>query len=371
MVRTIPPRSFAAVLPLVALMGCGGPHGGAPPPSGSAEKTIETPQRASATPESARVSRAPSAAGRPLAIVNGTPIAAERVASVYRMNRTMLQQRGRTLSEADDRALKTQSLEAVVADELLFQAAVAKGITVSASEIDAAMKRIKLRAGSDEAYAKLLASSGLTDAGAHAEIERNLRTEAFRKSLLAGKDVSEADAKKYYDANAPKGMFNVPERIHVRLILVRASDSDPEPVRAEAKKRAEEAARRATAGEDFAGLARQYSQDPAAANGGDIGVVPKGAMFPKFEEIAFATKPGEVSPVFQTPQGFNVLKVLEKLPVSTQSYDEVKSSLQREMSLMMEQEVVGAKVRELAATAKIKVLDTSPPQPAPPPSRKP
>src|SRR5439155_20152847 len=97
-------------------------------------------------------------------------------------------------------------------------------------------------------------------------------------------------------------------------------------------------------------LAKRYSQDPTAARGGDIGFIPRGVMPPKFEEIAFASKPGDVSAVFETPKGFSVIKVLEKKPVSTRSYDEVKSALLLEMGRLMEQDIVGAKVRELATS---------------------
>ena len=65
---------------------------------------------------------------QPVATVNGRPIPAARVYSMYQMNKTMLQQRGRELNATDDQALKAESLEFVVADELLYQASIAKGI---------------------------------------------------------------------------------------------------------------------------------------------------------------------------------------------------------------------------------------------------
>ena len=386
MPRTTPPLSLrAAAFPLLALLGCGGSHSdGTPAPVPSA-----TPSAASA-PSTAG---GPSAAGaalpalppapppqvgahKPAATVNGRPIPAEKVYSVYRMNKQMLQQRGRVLNETDDQALKAQSLEAVVADELLFQAASAKGVTVPAAEVETAVKQLKTRAGSDAAYKKFLADSGFTDADVHEEIARNMKTAAYGKSLVAGTGVSEEQAKKYYDANQPKGMFNVPEQVHVQYILVKAADTDPESVRTSARKRAGEAAKRAAAGEDFAALAKEYSQDPSAARGGDIGLIPRGVMFPKFEELAFTAKSGTVSPVFETPKGFNVIKVLEKKPESTRTYDEVKSALMLDMGRVMQQDIIKAKVQELAATATITVLDPSfnpPPQAqlAPPKPAKP
>jgi peptidyl-prolyl cis-trans isomerase C len=379
MARTILQRSITAALPLLALAGCGRSHDDAaatpaaspPPPAVQAE--ARPPAAAAAPP----AQPTPVAAHKPAATVNGRPIPVDKVYSVYQMNKQMLSQRGRVLNDTDDQALKAQSLEAVVADELLYQAALAQGTTVPPAEIEAAVKQLRARAGSEEAYQKFLADSGFTDADVHEEIGRNMKTAAYGKTLVGGKAVTEEQAKKFYDTNAPKGMFNVPEQVHVQVILVRATDTDSESVRSDARKRAEEAAKRAAAGEEFAALAKEFSQDKSAARGGDLGLVARGVMFPKFEEIAFSAKPGTVSPVFETPKGFNVIKVLEKHPESTRTYDEVKSALMADMGRVMEQDIIKAKVKELAAAAKIVVLDPSfnPPSqaqltvPSPPPKR--
>ena len=363
-----PLRSLTALgFSLLALAGCGRSHddgsltpvpaappspvaAAAPAPSMAAPPPVAQAQLRSAVPSGVD-------AQKPVATVNGKPILADKVYSVYRMNQQMLQQRGRVLNATDDQALRAQSLEVVVADELLYQAALAKGITASPAEVDAAVKQLKLRVGSEGTYKKFLAESGLTEAEVRREVGRNIQTEAYGKGLVAGKGVSEEQAKKFYDANSPKGMFNVPEQVHVQYILVKVSEKDPESVRLEAKKRAEEAAKRAAAGEDFTALAKQYSQDPTAARGGDIGFFPRGVMFPKFEEIAFAAKPGEVTPLFETPKGFNVMKILEKKPESTRTYEEVKNELMLDLGRVMEQDILKAKIQELAAAAKIAVLD--------------
>lgn len=345
-----------------------------PPPAGAPSAAPLT-----SPPTSAAVTPAPGAAPahpgemvqiekskKPVAMVNGRPVPAERAYSMYQMSKSMLQQRGKDLSASEDQALKAESLQLVLADELLYQAAVAQGIKASPAEVDAEFKKFKTRVGTDEAYQKFLAGTGLTESDVRQEIERNYQTETFRKGLLAGRSVTEAQAKKYYDTNVAKGVFNVPEQVHVQYILVKATDKDSDAVKGEAKKRAEEAARRAAAGEDFAALAKQYSQDQTASRGGDIGLVPRGVMFPKFEEVAFAAKPGTVSEVFETPKGFNVMKVLEKKPESTRTYAEVKETLMAEMGRFLEQDVVQTKVRELAATANIQLLDRSFAPPAPP-----
>lgn len=363
-----PLRSLtAAAFSLLALAGCGRSHDEPPltpvPAAAPSPVAAAAPAPPTATPSPAAQTgpRSPVPSGvdakKTVATVNGKPILAEKVYSVYRMNQQMLQQRGRVLNAGDDQALRVQSLEVVVADELLYQAALAKGITASAADIDAAVKQLKQRVGSEETYKKFLAESGLTEAEVRHEVARNIQTEAYGKGLVAGKGVSEEQAKKFYDANAPKGMFNVPEQVHVQYILVKSSEKDPESVKLEAKKRAEEAAKRAAAGEDFTALAKEYSQDSTAARGGDIGFFPRGVMFPKFEEIAFAGKPGDVTPLFETPKGFNVMKILEKKPESTRTYEGVKNELMLDLGRLMEQDALKAKIQELGAAAKIDILD--------------
>ena len=394
-------RLAAASLPLflVAAFACDGSKGEDPvaakpaPPSSAAGPSAaatggQAPPAVAATPGAVapRGPAAPAAAGsgpgaepaspvpagidpkQPVAVVNGAPISAEKAYTVYQMNKDMIQARGRTLSENDDRALKVTSLEVCIADELMYQAAVKGGFKVAAPEVDAAMKQFRSRLGSEETYKMFLQGSGLDEAGVRAELERNLQTEAYRKSLVAGQGVSEDKVRAFYASN--QEMFKVPEQVHAQYILVVAADADPEAVRADAKKRIDEARARAAAGEDFAALAKQYSQDATAARGGDIGFFPRGVMFPKFEEVAFALKVGDVSEVFQTPKGYNVLKVLARKPEAIRPFDEVKNALTLDMGRLVENDIVQSKMQELAAAAKIDILDKSfemPKVPAQPP----
>jgi parvulin-like peptidyl-prolyl isomerase len=86
-----------------------------------------------------------------------------------------------------------------------------------------------------------------------------------------------------------------------------------ESVTGTAKKKADELYTKAAAGEDFAKLAKQYSQDPgSAANGGDLGYFAKGKMVPAFEEAAFALKVGEISKPVRTVYGYHIIKVTDK-----------------------------------------------------------
>ena len=67
------------------------------------------------------------------------------------------------------------------------------------------------------------------------------------------------------------------------------------------------------AGEDFAELARKYSEDPGSAkNGGDLGFVSRGTLVKEFEETAFSLKEGEISNIIRTQFGFHIIQLIER-----------------------------------------------------------
>jgi hypothetical protein len=120
------------------------------------------------------------------------------------------------------------------------------------------------------------------------------------------------------DPNAPKPLdpavlASEPSEISARHLLVSYKDALRAAPgigrsKAEARARAEEAQKRAAAGEDFTALVKQYSDEPGAADrGGDLGKFDRQSMVPAFANAAFALKVGEVSQVVETQFGFHVI----------------------------------------------------------------
>jgi len=100
--------------------------------------------------------------------------------------------------------------------------------------------------------------------------------------------------------------------VHARHILLKPPANANAAQRDSVKRQAEALRAQAAGGADFADLARRYSQDTSAPQGGDLGFFGKGAMVPQFEEAAMKLQPGQISPVVETPFGWHIIKVEER-----------------------------------------------------------
>jgi foldase protein PrsA len=124
-----------------------------------------------------------------------------------------------------------------------------------------------------------------------------------------GQDKAKEVLKKYYgwDINDLK------KKIRFQLLQQKVSDkmqNDP-AADAQAKSKAEDVLKQINAGGDFAELAKKYSQDTSAANGGDLGFFGKGQMVKEFEDAAFNAQPGQVVGPIKTQYGYHIIKVQE------------------------------------------------------------
>ena len=126
-----------------------------------------------------------------------------------------------------------------------------------------------------------------------------------------------------------------------------------EAAQAEAKKKAEEILAKARAGEDFAELARTYSEDPGSkAKGGEY-TFPRGRMVKPFEDTAFSLEPGQISDLVKTQFGYHIIKLSEKIPAKTQTFDDVKADIVQHLTQQKKNRYWSTLREKLKAEAKI------------------
>jgi peptidyl-prolyl cis-trans isomerase D len=141
-------------------------------------------------------------------------------------------------------------------------------------------------------------------------------------------ETREEEAQRHYDDHSEQ--FNRPEQVRARHILLRVPTGADEEEREEVRQRAQEVLERLRAGEDFAELAREISDDPGSKEeGGDLGFFSRGQMLEPFEQAAFALEPGALSEVVSTDFGFHVIRTEEFRPAQHRSYEEAREEIAR------------------------------------------
>lgn len=145
-------------------------------------------------------------------------------------------------------------------------------------------------------------------------------------------DDPEAAVLDFYKANKAS-RYDVPKQVCARHILGRADKGTPPDVRAKAREKVVEAAKKVGDGEmSFADAARAYSDDSSKTKGGDLGCFGPGQMVPRFEEAAYAMTAGETSDLIETRFGFHVIQVYEVKAPIRRKLEEVKGEIERELA---------------------------------------
>jgi peptidyl-prolyl cis-trans isomerase D len=140
--------------------------------------------------------------------------------------------------------------------------------------------------------------------------------------------ISDADLRGYYARHLSD--YRVPDRVKVAQILFKTSGKTPAEV-SSVEKTAADVLNQIRAGANFGDLAKKYSEDSTAAQGGELGWLVHGQTVQEFESTAFSLKPGEASGLVKTGYGIVIIKLEDKQIAHLQSFDEVKDSIRADM----------------------------------------
>ena len=162
---------------------------------------------------------------------------------------------------------------------------------------------------------------------------------------LAAK-VTDREIERRYNQNLPS--YEIPGQVRASHILLKTTENDEAQVR----QRAEEVLAQVNAGGDFAALARQYSEDTTAEQGGDLGFFGPGEMVPEFEQAAFSLGTGATSGLVRSPYGFHIIKVTERQEAIDRPLDSVRDEIRQ--TLVREKAVGLMEVRVEEAGADLR-----------------
>lgn len=143
--------------------------------------------------------------------------------------------------------------------------------------------------------------------------------------------ISSKAAKEYYDENMDK--FNVPAEVEARHILIKVALDAPASDVEKAKLKADRIYKMAVKGDDFASLAKKFSQGPSGKNGGYLGKFTRNEMIKPFANKAFSMKKGEISEPVRTRFGWHIIKVEGVFPAYTKPFKDVASSIVKKLKI--------------------------------------
>lgn len=200
-------------------------------------------------------------------------------------------------------AQKQQQLEMRV-----LAAPEARDAMVPPATLQTAMQEIRGRYPNEDDFADDLAHNGLDEAEFAAALERELKVEAIlEKVATRAANVSDIDVELYYQYHPDQ--FRRPETRLARHILITVNDTIPENTRDAARQRiADIAVRLQKEPERFEEQALKHSECPTALDGGKLGDLPRGKLFPELDKALFELNAGEVSGVLESELGFHVLR---------------------------------------------------------------
>ncbi|HEX8980029.1 MAG TPA: nitrogen fixation protein NifM [Parasulfuritortus sp.] len=231
------------------------------------------------------------------------------------------------LEKAEKLAARQLDLEAKV-----LASPEARDVVVPEATLQAALAEVRGRYTDDEAFQNDLAGNGLS-VGQYAEaLARELKVEAILEKVASrSAQVSDVDVDLYYQFHADE--FMRPEIRRARHILVTINDDLAGNERPAARQRIDEIATRlAKDPKRFEEQALKHSECPTAMNGGLLGDVVRGKLYPELEAALFALAEMEISAVIESEIGFHILRCDEVRPAGpvplAQVQDKVRAMLE-------------------------------------------
>jgi peptidyl-prolyl cis-trans isomerase SurA len=230
---------------------------------------------------------------------------------------------------------RLEILRTLVDEEILVQRAERMGLMAVDSDVEAKFSELKAPYTQEE-FQKQLNARKITVEDLKTKLRRDLSVQKlFLKEITSQISITDKDISDFYNAN--KASFNLSEpQIHMAQILV-TPGADPNVHNLKNDKATDDETAvkkigsimaRIKAGDDFAMLAQNYSEDPnSTQNGGDLGFIPESSLERANAELrktVIALSPGQTTGVLRTPDGYRILKVISKEPAGQRDLSDPK-----------------------------------------------
>lgn len=255
------------------------------------------------------------------------------------------------LGDAEKRRLSGIVLRQAEIERRILATPAAASVVLPASSTQQRMAEIRARYASRDELLADLERSGCDEPALEAALARDLRVEAVLESVArTAAPVSDTEIEIFYLLHGER--FKRPERRVLRHILITVNDALPGSERPAARAHADDIRARLLARpQDFAVEALRHSECPTAVDGGRLGTLPRGQLFPSVDAAAFALEPETVSAVVESPVGFHLLWCDAIEPAATVGIDEARARIRAHLEETRRSELQKAWIRGLFRAA--------------------
>lgn len=291
------------------------------------------------------------------ALVNGKNIQLAELDTLHKRAIDKFSKTGRPVNEDLSRKMRGSILRKMIDDEIIKQRAETLGITIDRFERVAALEKYKARMGGPKGFEVFLQQQNLTEE----QILETVANDLIREKIAekSGKtEITDEEIKAHYDANTK--LYQQPEMVHARHILIKLNPSDPKEKNDLVLKKANSVLAEAKSGQvPFETLVQKYSEGPSVKQNGDLGFFPRGRMVKEFEDAAFnAPLKTAVGPI-KTDFGYHIIYVEEKNPAQTAPLEEVRPRIVEFMTRNKQARKNEDLLSSLRKDADIQISDTS------------
>ena len=277
-----------------------------------------------------------------VASVNGVLIPSSFLQREIRRFEEQELSQGQLVDEAQRDQLSRQALDTLIDIELLYQESQRRGFEISEERVEEQVSGLRSQFGDEEGYAAALEQIGISGDELRTEFRRQLAIQDMIDTDIApAVGVTQEESTEFYQSNP--GYFFSPEQVRASHILILLSPDAAEEEKSQARSRLLGIRERILAGEDFAELANQFSEDSSSANGGDLGFFRREQMVKPFADAAFSLDIGELSDVVTTQYGLHLIQVTDRREESVTPFEQVQMQifqyLQREKTMVAIEEL--------------------------------
>jgi peptidyl-prolyl cis-trans isomerase SurA len=207
--------------------------------------------------------------------------------------------------------VRKSMLDRLIDEKIQDQEIKREKVEISEHEIDQTIERIKeTNYYTDEDLRAGLAKDGLTMKEYRQRIKEDiLRAKLVNIDVKSKIVITREDIKAYYEKHLDQ--YGGKKKYHLRNIIMMVPGSADSDKRLEIQGKMEDILKKLKAGQSFEALAKQYSEAPAASEGGDLGLFDFDALSPQLQKAIQKLKPGEFTPVLDTDQGFQIFFLQE------------------------------------------------------------